>query len=143
MPLRVDMRVKLLLEREGVYPDKLDNHGQIPRSNATRLCRNGTGALLQSHKAVTPSTVRASVALSHGKCLPFSSESVTRAACPWASLFVDGGCLMRSERIRGRIRLFEFLFCRLLVVGGKIIIVLRVLVCTLQFSSRDLIFLWL
>ena len=59
--------VKILLGREEVNPDKPDNNGRTPLSIATeRLTslwpfnRNGIErviALLQSHKAVTPSTI--------------------------------------------------------------------------------------
>jgi len=49
--------VKVLLEREEFNPDKPDNYGQTPLSLATKKGHTRVAALLQSRKAVTPSTI--------------------------------------------------------------------------------------
>jgi len=49
--------VKILLEREEVLPDKPDNNGQTPLWYAAQDGHERVVALLQSRKAVAPSTI--------------------------------------------------------------------------------------
>ena len=58
MPLSMDLRVKILLEREEVNPDDLITSAEHrSRSLATEMGRERVVVLFQSRKAVAPSTI--------------------------------------------------------------------------------------